>query len=232
MGAYTSADDVQQYLQFATPFSATSRLTLQAVEALIDGVESEIDNRTYHAWRPRRVVDEYGTVRYDTTMRLGRPAPYMELKHWMVRPLDTLQGDKLEIWTGGIYQDWLLPATGKLSGRVADYFLEERPGKIFFMQGFPVVYRFSEGVRVTYRYGEYDVWGDVHMQATKMAAAEVLRTSPDIMVAQGGPEGPQMQKPGEALAQLDASIEKKFRDTSWIRSERHRFRISGGPHGR
>jgi hypothetical protein len=232
MGAYTAADDISGYLQLTTPFSATTPLTNQLVESIINAVEDEIDNETYHAWRPRFVVDEYATVRYDTTMRLGRPVPYMECKHWMVRPLDTLKGDKLEVWTGATYLDWLSPANGKVAGRSADYFLEERPGKIFFMQSFPIVYRFSEGVRVSYHYGEYDVWGEVHLLATMMAAAQLLRTSPSILVANGGPQGPFMQKPSEAIAQIDAYVEKKLTDTSWIRSERRRFRISGGPHGR
>lgn len=232
MGTYCDPEDVQGYLQTDTAWSTTTNPTRADVERLIEAVESEIDDRTAHSWRPRRVAEEYHTAKFSTVWRIGRPAPYVELEHWLIKALSNSAGDRLEVWDGSNYIDWLDPAEGKTHGRISDFFLQARKGYIFFPIGFPVAFRFNDGVRVTYRYGDVDVLGTVHQLAVMMTAEHIVRSDHRILVAAGGPQGPETTSQADVARQLRKEIDKTFADTSWIRSPRNRFRISGGPHGR
>jgi len=140
MGTYCDPEDVADFLQITGGFSSTTNPTSDTVERVIESIEDIIDARTKHAWRERRIVDEYKAPRWDTAFRLALPVPYVDLDHWQVFPLATASGDKLEVFDGSSYVEWL--AGGKVHGRTADYFLEERRGRLLFPRGFPFIRRY------------------------------------------------------------------------------------------
>ncbi|MEE9198077.1 MAG: hypothetical protein V3U45_08015 [bacterium] len=226
MGTYCDPDDVAAFLQ--TPaFTTTGQPTSDDVELLINGVEARIDDETGHAWRARRNIQEYSTARIDRRFRwTALPAGYVQLEHWAIRPLVS-PPDVLEVWNGSVWTDWL--TGGQVEGRGADYFLLARQGRIYFLRGFSFWRLWPDGVRVTYRYGETEVWGDVHQLAVKAAAAEVLRTSSDRVVAAGGLNPPEGQSVQEMIAQIDKEVEKKLADPNWLRTPRALPYITGGP---
>ncbi len=229
MGTYCDPDDVQAYLQTTATFDDSSTPTRADVERVINGVEDEIDDRTGHAWRPRRNVLEYHSARLDRRFRWSAlPVAYVQLEHWNIMELTSPQ-NVLEVWNASAWVDWLEPALGKTEGRDADYFLLARQGRVYFMRGFPWYRLFPDGVRVTYNYGETEVWGDVHQLAVKMAAAEIMRTDTQRVVAGGGLAPPEGQAISQTIAQLDTQIEKKLTDKDWLRTPRALPYISGGP---
>ncbi len=225
MGTYCDPDDVSAFLQ-CPEFNATDRPTVDDVELLINGVEARIDDETGHAWRARRNVQEYHTPRLSRRYRwTALPVAYVQLEHWAIRTL-TVPPDVLEVWTGSAWVEWISTRT---EGRHQDYFLVGRQGRIYFMRGFTWWRLWPDGVRVTYRYGETEVWGDVHQLAVKATAAEVLRTSSDRVIAAGGLNPPEGQSVQEMIRQMDKEIERKLKDRAWLRTPRALPRISGGP---
>ncbi len=231
MGTYVDHDDVRAFLQRSDAFSSTTTPSAATVEQIIEGVEDDIDDQTGHAWRPRRPPGrEIHDVQIDYAWRIGWVVPYIQLDHWQIHPLDTDKGDILEVLEGATtYVDWLATGSGKTEGRAADYFLEERMGRIYLARSFPLFRSFSKSIRVMYRYGEHDVWGDVHRLAVWMAAIEILTLSHDEEIAGGGLQPPEGQPVSSAIDQLQAKIDKRLGSTHWLRNPRPRFRISGGP---
>ena len=226
MGTYCDPDDISAYLQAPT-FTSADAPTAAEVETLINGVEARIDDETHHAWRVRRNIQEYHTARLSRRYRwTALPVAYIQLEHWAIRTL-TDPPDILEVWDGSSYVDWI--TGGFTEGRNADYFLVGRQGRIYFMRSFAWWRLFPDGVRVTYRYGETEVWGDVHQLAVKATAAEVLRTSSDRVIAAGGLNPPEGQSVSDMIRQLDEEVDKKLKDRTWLRTPRAPARITGGP---
>lgn len=224
MGVYTDPKAIQELIQSRTSF-AGSMPTGAFVERIIEGVEDAIDNNYNYAWRDRKVTDEYYTSRWDQSFRLLVDTPYVDLKKFWVKPLSSAKGDKLEIWNGSAYVDWLVG--GKQHGRNADYFLQEKPGRLYFMRGYPWLVTYRDGVRMTFRYGDPDIPGHVHMLATQMAMVEIIRTSPGLFIADGGPAGPtQKQTQNQIVTQLDKAIAEKLADHSWVKKPHRRLPIT------
>lgn len=227
MGTYCDSEDVRAYVQRVDAYTTSSVPSTADLERIIQGVEDEIDAKTDHAWRERRVVESYYTVRWERTFRLGLPAAYVDLDHIQVRPLTNPQ-DKLEVFNGSAYVDWLDPTEGKVHGRTDDYFLLERPGTLYILRGISHLRSFPDGIRVTFRYGELEVPGDVHQLAVQMAAIEILSTAHDEIAMEGG-LGPSVAQPvSQTITRLQAKVDQAFRDIR-MRTPDPLPYISGGP---
>lgn len=229
MGVYCDHDDVTGFLQSSDAFSATSTPAAADVERIIQSIEDEIDDATKHAWRVRRQVSEYGKMRWDNRFRISRPAAFVELEHWSIRTLARANFDKLEVFTGTSYIDWLDPAENRVEARNGDYFLVARTGRIYLLRGIP--FRdYSYGVRTTYRYGDVDVWGSVHKLAVRMAALELMNLGHDDYIAGGGLNPQEGQPVSQAIDKLQKEVDKKLANTDWVRVPRRKWRLSGGPY--
>lgn len=218
------------YLQTTAGYTSTSTPPAAAVEAIIEGVEDDIDDEMGHSWRVRRTAGrEWHDIQLDYQWRIGWPVPYVQLDHWqLITPLLRTEFDVLEVMEGTGYVDWLDPAQSKVEGRALDYFIEERQGRIYFPRSFPIFRSYSKAVRVTYRYGEAEVTGTIHRLAVWMSAIEMLRTDHQRVVAGGGLNPVEGQSVSETIAQIQVQVDKKFNDKRWLRSPRPNFRISGG----
>jgi len=143
---YTTPTKVQNLLQLQSAFSSSTVVTTETVENHIARKEAFIDNITNSSWAIRQVPDyEY----YDSDEFL--PDRNIGIKiflgHNRIKTLSAALGDKLEIWDGSSYVDWL---GTKTEGRNDDYWFDYKQG-ILFIVG--TGYQGIKKVRIIYRYG-------------------------------------------------------------------------------
>lgn len=126
-------------------FNATIPTT-QEIEQFILDAEGIIDEKTHSAFGSRytTITDEYHDLFYD----------YFETSVHLVNPnvitLSNSDGDKLELFNGSEWVDWI---TDKTEGRGDDFYVDYRLGKIYFRRRWP---RYGRNViRATYRYQKF-----------------------------------------------------------------------------
>jgi len=162
---YCTSDNVAAFLQLK-PFSADTKPTKEQVEDIINMGEDEIDIETNHAWREKTITEEYvdfSTPRY--TWGAGRP---IFLQHRHLRDFDTDEGDKIEVWQGGEYVDYV---STKTEGRGNDYWLNNSKGILYIYKWYSL---YPDEMRLTYRYGETTVPADIKKCAVLKAARLIL----------------------------------------------------------
>ena len=186
---YTTAAKVSSVLRLMDASNET-RLVLSAstdptsteVETIIERKEDLIDRETHHAWRAvtadTEVIDIPGNCYNFHQRQFAIP-----LKH---RKINTLvsETDKIELWDGSAWVDLVLTANGYTEGRGDDYWLDYELGILYLTGKRP--YILDKGVKVTYRYGEASVPGDIEEACTKLAAIDLLETNDYVIVL---PEG-------------------------------------------
>lgn len=164
---YATPSDVQRILGLEYPFTNNTNPTLADVEATINEAEDEVDDFTRRAWREKTITNEvhdFPQVPYN--YYTGIP---IYLRRESVRDFDTAQGDKIEVWNGTDWIDWVATKT---SGRGNDYWLEGEKG-ILYLRTTATFYR-ERALRVTYRYGETTVPKTIRGATAKIAASILL----------------------------------------------------------
>jgi hypothetical protein len=162
---YTTPAKVQALLG-GFKISMDNTPTFADLARMIVEAEEDINRNTMHSWKEATVTEEYHTFGMYQHNN-GRP---IHLNHRSVKVFDSSKGDKIEIWTGSSYEEW---ASTKTEGRGADYWLESSLGVLWIRQ----IYLYIDSrdkVRVTYRYGEATVPGDISKAATMLAAIKLL----------------------------------------------------------
>ena len=187
---YTSAENVQGLLQRSTAFSTTTQPTLAQVETIIERKEGIIEKRTNHAWQSKTITKEYHDMPwYNYEWGTGVK---VFLNHRDVKTLDTAEGDKIEIWNGSSWEDWVA-SSGRTEGRASDYWLDYGLG-ILFLKSYTWSIR-SVPIRVTYRYGTTTVASEVEELATKMTAIDlVIGDDRSVLIPEGTSNVPLMSK--------------------------------------
>ena len=163
---YTTGAKVAAFLQVPA-FTASTTPTLASVESWINWVEDYMDRYTNHAWRSVTVTNEYHDIkkfRWDWEAGVS-----IKLMHSNVKTFSAASGDKLEIWDGNNNVDWIV---NRVEGRDNDYWCMYEDGVIMLRLFYQFFRRFA--IRVTYRYGETVVPGDIEQAATNLASAKVL----------------------------------------------------------
>lgn len=170
MVTYCTADDVKRILATSYSYSTSTNPTTAQVEAFIESAEDDIDQKTQHAWREKIVTEEFYDIPNLNNYNQSVGVP-IRLRHRKVRTFDTDEGDKVEIWNGSAYDDWLVTKT---QGRANDFWLQNDQGLLYLRYYF-AFYR-KNAVKLTYRYGETEVPKDIRDACAMIAAIKVLRS--------------------------------------------------------
>jgi len=217
---YTTPTRVARLLQ-VTPFGGDTSPSIYDVYSAINEAEDEIDRKTGHAWRTRYNATstgaatssgdyEYRNIIADQMVGAGIP---IQLSHRFVSTLTYNSGDRLEVFDGNGYTDYL---TNRTEGRANDYWLENAMGILYVRDITRTTRELS--LRVKYRYGEAAVPYDVRRLATLLTAI-TLATSDDrsMMTVEGGSNIGLSQKVELWQKQADAIM---FSLTEWNRAGR------------
>jgi len=212
VATYTTPAKVAAKLQLSTTFGEATIPTEAQVTTLILGIESEIERLTRMSWRSMKVTDELQTVQNREYYSLMNP-PYVRLNCKFVKAFSSAAGDKLEVYMSGTWTDWL---TTKTEGRGDDFWVDYRAGIIYFNRSFPL-FRYIEGVRVTYRHGKAAVDGWVERLATLMAAIEVAENNTDqFLHPGGGTAGPDKDSQGGMVGRMQQKVDKILDEKPWL----------------
>jgi len=174
----------------SSPLSATTPSSEEVYE-LISQAEQYIETRTRTAFRLKTVTEET----HHWPMYQYRPQDWLDglmipLNHRMVRYveatdgskiLSSADGDKLEVFSGSDWDDWLTTFTG---GRSRIHALDPVRGVIFLRSFYRLRVRFA--VRITYRYGFDTVPADIRRATALLTAAKLLETEDSVVEIPGG----------------------------------------------
>lgn len=165
---YCTATQVSELLQIET-FSTTTSPTFNQVEAIINRKEDRIDRKLMHGWREKTQTDLF----LDATFVETRNGVRFDLPNYSIKTLSSGSGDKLEVWDGSNYIDFLV---SKTEGRDEDYWLDTTLGVLWIRSEVRAAQR--KPVRITYRYGESVVPGEIEDLCLYLTAIDVLSMYP------------------------------------------------------
>jgi hypothetical protein len=177
--------------------TARTKPPTETVNRWINEAEQYIERRTRTAWRARSVANES----HDFPARKIMPLDYVDglpvkLKFRPIiatnasdgslsKVLDHSAGDKLEIYGGGRYSDWLVDKT---PSRKTQSWVDEHTG-ILMLRGF---YKINSrlAVRVSYRYGDTlnTLPADIRRATALLACAKLLEVEHYIAKLPAGGE--------------------------------------------
>ncbi len=189
------------------------------IEDYIEGAEQDMDDQCNRSWRLQasyKNADDYEYLDflnrdyYGSNYRgyggYGSRTIVKDLKYDEVMELDTEKGDVLELLTGtNEWTDLLVTGTASISPQDTDgdYFLQNKEGKLYLIQNFPIFG--YDVIRLKYRYGGNETVPASIREATGMiAAGRILDWLPDTIIrseGSGGPNWGELQKRWDMLIQ-------------------------------
>ena len=174
---YCTATDVARYLQLDFTLGAGTTPTETDVEQNIIDAQDEIDRQTHHAWRESQVLNEFYNFptegrtysRYGLGGDLYTTGLKIDLRHRKIKDFDTNEGDKLEIWNGTEYVDWI---TTKTEGRADDFWIDQEQGMLYVRYFYP--FFIERAIRLSYRFGDATVPNDIRKATAMLAAIDYI----------------------------------------------------------
>lgn len=149
-------------------FTESTTPTRDDVIKHIEGASARLERKTQQAWRANQVAGETHDHRGLYYWLSGHP---VQLTKREIRPLDPEKGDKLEVWTGNKWEDWL--AEGSYDqGRDGDFWIDGPLGILWVYER--AILRPHPKFRLTYRYGYDHVPHDIREAVAKRAAADII----------------------------------------------------------
>lgn len=156
---YCSTADVARYVRglhalstggdFPTESSAEeAEPSASDVESFIQKWTAKFDRKTGQSFRANQVFDE--THDHDRLYYWLSGHPIRLIKRNIITPLDSSKGDKLEVWTGNKWEDWVADPDRE-EGRDQDYWVDGPAGILFIYER--AILRPHPKFRVSYRYG-------------------------------------------------------------------------------
>ena len=143
---YSTYLKVAALFQKPNVFTSTSNPSIEEVENIIERAEDFIDFKTRNSWKERQVTDEYHDLNANYIPYNGYP---FFLGHSNIKSFSSTEGDKIEVWQGDTYLDYV---ASKTEGRGHDYWLNNREGILYLREGIGWTI-LSNLLKVTYRYG-------------------------------------------------------------------------------
>lgn len=166
---YCTAEDVRRTLQFRDKLTESTNPTKTEVEEMILEAESEIDLLTNASWKTTTVTEQFYNIPNLKYYNFSTGIP-VYLKFRNIKELSSSDGDKLEVWNGSDYEDFLLTKT---QGRSNDYWVDSRLGILYLKIWKP--YFIDRAIRFTYRYGESSVPKDIRKATALLVSMEIIR---------------------------------------------------------
>lgn len=162
---YTTPKKVKKYLQLTNDFSDSTKPSLNTIMDWIFEAEDEVDGECKHAFRETTVTNEYHDYPYHFTYLWGFIPIY--LNNRKIKTLDTDEGDKIELFDGSSWIDYV---TEKTEGRNDDFWMDYNNGILYVRKGYMIIRR--KAIRLTYRFGEDTIPNDIKKVATRMVVKE------------------------------------------------------------
>lgn len=170
MTTYIQATDVSELLQIET-FSTETSPTLNQVEKIIERKEGRINQRLNHAWGT--LTQTESDLYLNVTFVDPRNGVRFDLPNYDVKPFDVSEGDKIEVWNGSEYIEFLSAET---AGRDKDYWVDSKLGVLYIRN---IVQQYTKRpIRVTYRYGTTVIPKSIEELALYLTAIDVLSMYP------------------------------------------------------
>lgn len=144
----------------------------EEVEEFIEKWSARVDRRTGQSWRANRVVDETHDHRSLYYWLSGHPINC--LKRNIISPLDPDEGDKLEVYTGNGWEDWLTDEHRTEGRGDGSYWVDGPVGIIYIYER--AILRPHPKFRISYRYGNPEVPADIREAVAGAAAADLINS--------------------------------------------------------
>lgn len=221
---YCGVSDVAKYFRKEGAFGTDDNPSQSQVKEMIEDRSAYIDRQTRRAWRENKVVNE--TKRFDTRYRWDAGRPVMLNKLDVISPLDSAEGDKLEIWEGSDWHDWVAD-TSLSEGRDGNYWLDPSMGQLFVYKRF--TWHSKPQIRVSYRYGREvtdsdsdnvpdDLPRDIREACAKLVAIDLVASDQHSQLLPGGDGGP---SPESAMENWRTDVFGDQRQTGILERHKH-----------
>jgi len=210
---YCEPTDVERYfqgLESNNGFTEDTTPTAKQVNRMIEEWSAYIDRQCGHSWRNNKVKDEIHDLSGQYNFWTGRP---IKLGKRDIRtPLDPEQGDKLEIWGGDQWEDWVAD-TGREQGRDGDFWFDAGSGMLYIYRR--IVWQNKAVIRISYRYGKNQVDPQIRQACAKLAAADIIMTDQYTMNVPGTDAAPASERAAEQLKEDAERIIQERKELQW-----------------
>ena len=178
----------------------------------IEEASAEIDRITQQAWRPNQMRDETHDHRGLYYWLSGHPIQLMKRE---IRPLDPEKGDKLEVYSGNKWDDWL-QKDNLVQGRDGDFWIDGPNGLLWVYER--AILRPHPKFRITYRYGYDHVPGDIRRATAQMAAADIIEGDfyGTVVPGSNNAEGTSPRETAENWRERAEKVARRYRKVSFI----------------
>lgn len=202
---YCDPIDVASYFDKYDVFDTDTNPSEQEVRRRIAGESNWVDTHTGHAWRERTVQEEYHDLSGLYRWQSGTP---ISLGMRDIRtPLDSAKDDKLEVWDGSNWIDYVSNTDYK-EGRNEDFWIEDSIGMLYLYRRYVFSDRHRE-IRLTYRYGKQNVPQDIRDAVAKRVAATFLESQQYRVTTPENDDGPNAEKVAETWReQTEKDVDK------------------------
>jgi len=198
---YTTPLKVAKFLG-VTPFTFAGTPSLDHVMDEIKRAGEYIENKTDHSWRASSITDEYHELDLRYLVQDGRT---VWLKHRWVKTLSNAEGDKIEVFDGS---NWINYVTDKTEDRNGGDFWVNYTDGILFIRLYNYTRR-KWKVRATYRYGDPVLPADITEAATKLAAMNLISSEDRTIIL---PEGAGSMGNSSKIAEWRVRVESIIRN--------------------
>lgn len=198
---YCSSDQVAAFLQVPV-FSESTTPTQAQVEEWIVEAEDEINDQTLNSWKSKTITEEYHSIK-PPIRRYEGSRIYIGNRN--ITDLSTGSGDKIEVWNGSEWEDYLVTRT---EGRNNDYWVDQVDG-ILMLRTYPRIFRRDFDVRLTYRFTEPTVKTDIRKATIRLTAITIIQSDDkSILIPEGSQNIPLFEKGKIWQAEADKIIQE------------------------
>ena len=192
---YCSSANVFAFLQLGTTsgftgtdFTTNTTPSKTQVEEWIVEAEDKINRRTLNSWKSKTITKEYHTIKPPTRYYEGTK---IFIGNRNITTLASGSGDKIEVWNGSEWEDYLVSRT---EGRNKDYWVSEVDG-ILWLRTYPRILRRDNDVRLTYRFKEPSVPGDIKTACIRLTAITAIQSDDkSLLIPEGSQNIPLFEK--------------------------------------